>query len=95
MLAENLVDSHNPVQQSPVQEHLSIQYKEADENNAEEISEFNIGKDNAVINQYFLVTVQKFHVSLLEIFSNTFLQSLSLMLQTLMKILMCSVKMNQ
>lgn len=52
MLAENLVDSHKPVQQSPVQERLSIQYKEADENNADEISEFNIGTDNSVINQY-------------------------------------------
>ncbi|GAY32612.1 hypothetical protein CUMW_003290 [Citrus unshiu] len=36
MLAENLVDSHKPVQQSPMREQPGIQYKEADENGAEE-----------------------------------------------------------
>lgn len=36
MLAENLVDSHKPVQQSPMRELPGIQYKETDENGAEE-----------------------------------------------------------
>ncbi|KAJ4705577.1 protein PHOTOPERIOD-INDEPENDENT EARLY FLOWERING 1-like [Melia azedarach] len=42
MLAENLVDSHKPVQQSPVQEQPKIEYKEVDEKSAEENSGFNL-----------------------------------------------------
>lgn len=52
MLAENLVDSHKPVQQSPVQEQPKIEYKEVDEKSAEENSGFNLGMQNAVINHH-------------------------------------------
>lgn len=49
MLAENLGDSYKPVQQYPIQNQLSIQCKEMDENDINKSTEFNAGKLKVVI----------------------------------------------
>ena len=59
MLAENLVDSQTPEQRSAVPEQLSIEYRKADENSAEEISGINIGEQNSVTDYHQLVTFAK------------------------------------
>lgn len=48
MLAENLVDTHKPVQQHTTQDQLNIKYKEVD-NDVNESIELNFGKQEFMV----------------------------------------------
>ena len=52
MLAENLVDTHKPVQQHTAQDQPSIKYKEVD-NDVNESLELNFGKRECMVSLLF------------------------------------------
>jgi hypothetical protein len=52
MLAENLVDTHKPVQQHTTQDQISIKYKEVD-NDVNESLELNFGKSEFMVSLLF------------------------------------------
>lgn len=94
MLAENLMDSHNPVQQFHVPEQLNIQHKEADGRNSEETLELKTGELNDI--QLIFIWLSCHGEALfLNVLLIHLLQNLYQILRSLMEIMMCNLKKNQ
>lgn len=89
MLAENLVDPHRPVQQCRAQHQLNSPGK-ADMNDVGEPLELNAGNQNVLVlsfnNNCFLNQ---------NTLNTCLMKPLLVLLQMLMKILMCTLKKNQ
>lgn len=95
MLAENLVDTHKPVQQHTTQDQMSIKYKEVD-NDINESPELNFGKWEFRVSLLFTWQPQNDDIILLiKNKFNTFWQNLSQTPQTGMKIIIYDLKMSR